>query len=105
MSRIVQKRQVEPWLQIDWLFHMSPNGTEHKKCLSILHGFTDQVTHIGRLKTRPFNINKLFYNETQMIRERKIEHKLRKSQKEEKDVSKKDDDTFIFSKQDIQIMN
>lgn len=43
MSRIVHQRQMQPLLQIEWLFRLLPIGSEQKRCLSILHNFTDQV--------------------------------------------------------------
>lgn len=43
MSHIVQARQTRPWLQPDVLFRWFPYSDEQKKCLSILHGFTDKV--------------------------------------------------------------
>ncbi|XP_046463628.1 cytochrome P450 4C1-like isoform X3 [Daphnia pulex] len=76
MTHIIQARQTRPWLQPDWLFRLFPLGSEQKKCLSILHGFTDQV-----------------------IRERKNEHKLRKTEQQPPvDSPKKDDDEFISKK-------
>nr|CAH0102405.1 unnamed protein product [Daphnia galeata] len=69
MSRIIQIRQMmQPWLQIEWLFRLLPVGSEQKRCLSILHGFTDQV-----------------------IRERKIEYKLRKADEEKKSLDEDDE--------------
>lgn len=46
MSRIVQARQTRPWLQPDWFFNMLPYGSEQKRCLSVLHGFTDKVLRV-----------------------------------------------------------
>lgn len=43
MGHIIQARQTRPWLQPDWLFRLFPLGSEQKRCLSILHGFTDEV--------------------------------------------------------------
>ncbi|EFX87732.1 hypothetical protein DAPPUDRAFT_192258 [Daphnia pulex] len=74
MGHIIQARQTRPWLQPDWLFRLFPLGSEQKRCLSILHGFTDQV-----------------------IRERKAEH--RKIGQQRQDVSpEKDDDEFVSKK-------
>ncbi|EFX87733.1 hypothetical protein DAPPUDRAFT_312044 [Daphnia pulex] len=76
MTHIIQARQTRPWLQPDWLFRLFPLGSEQKRCLSILHGFTDQV-----------------------IRERKNEHKLRKTEQQQPvDLPKKDDDEFVSKK-------
>ncbi|KAI9560160.1 hypothetical protein GHT06_014171 [Daphnia sinensis] len=43
MSRIIHRRQMQPLFQIEWLFRLLPIGAEQRRCLSILHGFTDQV--------------------------------------------------------------
>ena len=43
MSHIIQARQIKPWLQPDFLFHLLPYANEQTRCLSILHGFTDNV--------------------------------------------------------------
>nr|QSD59141.1 CYP4C122 [Diaphanosoma celebensis]QST15031.1 CYP4C33-like protein 2 [Diaphanosoma celebensis] len=55
-SHVVQMRQARPWLQPELLFQLSKYGAEQRKCLKILHDFTDKV-----------------------IRERKLEHKERKN--------------------------
>lgn len=43
MAHIIQRRQMTPWLQPEWLFRLFPEGAEHETCLSILHEFTDRV--------------------------------------------------------------
>jgi len=43
MGEIVQLRQLRPWLQPNWLFRLSSHSSEEKRCLDILHGFTDKV--------------------------------------------------------------
>jgi hypothetical protein len=53
MSHVVQARQMLPWLQPDWLFQLFPLGSEQKKCLSILHGFTDKVHNSGFFHLSP----------------------------------------------------
>ena len=45
MTRIVQTRQTRPWLQPDWLFRLFPMEAEQRRCISILHGFTDHVNN------------------------------------------------------------
>ncbi|XP_046655352.1 cytochrome P450 4c3-like [Daphnia pulicaria] len=76
MGHIIQARQTRPWLQPDWLFRLFPLGSEQKRCLSILHGFTDEV-----------------------IRERKNEHKLRKAQQQKKtETTPNGEDDFISKK-------
>nr|QST15034.1 CYP4C34-like protein 2 [Diaphanosoma celebensis] len=74
ISRIVQTRQLRPWLQPDALFNFTSMAGVQSECLKILHGFTDQV-----------------------IKERKLEHEARRaqSQKNNNDVS---EDTFSFEK-------
>ena len=44
MSRLVQKRTVTLWLFVDWVFNLSTYGREQRRCLNILHSFTDQVS-------------------------------------------------------------
>lgn len=46
LSRIVQLRQLRPWLRPDWLFNLFPYASEQQQGLSILHGFTDQVIYL-----------------------------------------------------------
>ncbi|XP_046463634.1 cytochrome P450 4C1-like [Daphnia pulex] len=75
VTRIIQARQTRPWLQIEWLFRLLPVGLEQKRCLSILHGFTDQV-----------------------IRERKLEYKLQKAKEEKETERIADNDNFIPKK-------
>ena len=43
MSSIVQKRQIRPWLQPEPFFQLSSLGAEQRRCLKILHDFTDNV--------------------------------------------------------------
>ena len=45
MSEIVQRRQLEPWLQLDWIFNLTAMGADQRRCLKVLHDFTDQVFH------------------------------------------------------------
>lgn len=83
MSHIVQARQTRPWLQPDLLFRWFPYGDEQKRCLSILHGFTDKV-----------------------IKERKIQYAQHRDQQQsdtsQSDKSRQgdDDELFIKSKTD-----
>lgn len=81
MSHIIQSRQTQPWLQPDWLFRLFPYGFEQKRCLSILHGFTDQV-----------------------IRERKIEHKQRTGQQQQK-VESPDGEEFMPKKTRLALLD
>jgi len=39
----VFSRQTSPWLWKDWIFNLTKDGVEAKKCLKILHGFTNEV--------------------------------------------------------------
>ncbi|XP_045035238.1 cytochrome P450 4C1-like isoform X1 [Daphnia magna] len=68
MSRIVHQRQMQPLFQIEWLFRLLPIGSEQKRCLSILHNFTDQV-----------------------VRERKIEHEKCMVQQKSESPNRKDE--------------
>lgn len=43
ISRVVQTRQIRPWLQPEFLFKLSPMARTQADCLRILHGFTDMV--------------------------------------------------------------
>ena len=43
MNRIVQQRQMFPWLQSDHLFRFSSLKKVHDECLDVLHGFTNSV--------------------------------------------------------------
>ena len=49
ISRIVQARQLWPWLQPDILFNCTSMARQQAKCLEILHGFTDKVKQIKYL--------------------------------------------------------
>ena len=40
-------RQRSPWLWNDTLYGLLPSGREHKKCLKILHDFTNKVITIN----------------------------------------------------------
>ena len=51
VTRVIQARQLQPWLQIEWLFRLLPIASEQKRCLSILHGFTDQVCDFWTFKS------------------------------------------------------
>ena len=44
MSDIVVERMIVPWLQLDFLFHLFPQGAAQKRSLSILHDFSDRVS-------------------------------------------------------------
>ncbi|XP_046655329.1 cytochrome P450 4c3-like [Daphnia pulicaria] len=74
MTQIILARQTQPWLQPDWLFRLSSLGADQKRCLSILHNFTDQV-----------------------IRERKAKHRKIGQQRQE-DSPEKDNDEFVSKK-------
>ncbi|KAM7435005.1 Cytochrome P450 4V2 [Porites harrisoni] len=43
VSELIQMRQRSPWLWNDILYSLSPSGREHKRCLKILHDFTNKV--------------------------------------------------------------
>ncbi len=51
MSHIVQTRQARPWLQPELLFQLSSYGADQRKCLKILHDFTDNVMTRGSCST------------------------------------------------------
>ena len=40
-------RQRSPWLWNDTLYGLFPSGREHKRCLKILHDFTNKVITIN----------------------------------------------------------
>ena len=40
-------RQRSPWLWNDTLYGLLPSGREHKRCLKILHDFTNKVITIN----------------------------------------------------------
>ena len=40
-------RQRSPWLWNDTLYGLLPSGREHKRCLKILHDFTNKVIPIN----------------------------------------------------------
>ena len=100
MSQIVQERQTLPWLQPELLFQLFPQGKSQKRCLAILHGFTDRVRFVIDNLTY-FTIQytlELCLLIVQVIRERKAEHKKRKAQEEKNNAStKKEDDEFMTS--------
>ena len=37
------ERGVRPWLMNDWIFNLTTLGRENRRCVEILHRFTDQV--------------------------------------------------------------
>ena len=37
------ERAVKPWLHSDFLFNLSGLGRENRRCVKILHDFTNQV--------------------------------------------------------------
>ncbi|CAH3194528.1 unnamed protein product, partial [Porites evermanni] len=43
VSELIQMRQRSPWLWNDTLYGLLPSGREHKRCLKILHDFTNKV--------------------------------------------------------------
>jgi hypothetical protein len=43
MGDIVMQRGFKPWMQSDFLFHLSPMAKVQKKCLTILHNMTNSV--------------------------------------------------------------
>lgn len=47
MSELIQMRQRSPWLWNDTLYGFLPSGREHKRCLKILHDFTNKVITIN----------------------------------------------------------
>ena len=40
-------RQRSPWLWNDTLYGILPSGREHKRCLKVLHDFTNKVITIN----------------------------------------------------------
>ena len=46
VSELIQMRQRSPWLWNDTLYGLLPSGREHKRCLKILHDFTNKVITI-----------------------------------------------------------
>ena len=47
VSELIQMRQRSPWLWNDTLYGLLPSGREHKRCLKILHDFTNEVITIN----------------------------------------------------------
>ena len=47
VSELIQMRQRSPWLWNDTLYGLLPSGREHKRCLKILHDFTNKVVTIN----------------------------------------------------------
>ena len=47
VSELIQMRQRSPWLWNDTLYGLLPSGREHKRCLKILHDFTNKVITIN----------------------------------------------------------
>lgn len=43
ITQIVMERAVKPWLHSDFLFNLSGLGRENRRCVKILHDFTNQV--------------------------------------------------------------
>nr|QST15030.1 CYP4C33-like protein 1 [Diaphanosoma celebensis] len=79
MGDIVQLRQVRPWLQPDLLFQLTSYGAEQKRCLKILHDFTDKV-----------------------IREKKLEHQQRQKAASEQTA---DDDLNLSKKRRLAFLD
>ena len=44
--QITMERSVRPWLENDFIFNLSPLGRENRRCVKILHDFTNQVRKI-----------------------------------------------------------
>nr|QGQ60785.1 CYP4C [Eurytemora pacifica] len=42
-SELVNQRQLGPWLWSDFIYRLTPAGAKWRKCISILHSFTDKV--------------------------------------------------------------
>ncbi len=111
MTQIILARQTQPWLQPDWLFGLSSLGADQKRCLSILHNFTDQVIICSHQDGPPnHSHNKHFYAHCyllrfsaslfEVIRERKAENRKIGQQRQE-DSPEKDNDEFVSSKNRI----
>ena len=47
VSELIQMRQRSPWLWNDTLYGLLPSGREHKRCLKILHDFTNKVITVN----------------------------------------------------------
>ncbi|GAB6023598.1 Cytochrome P450 4GL4 [Chamberlinius hualienensis] len=43
IGMIVNKRLVYPWLAFEWLFQLSSYGRSQKRCLEIVHGFSNKI--------------------------------------------------------------
>jgi hypothetical protein len=43
MGDVVMQRGFKPWIQPDFLFHLSPLANVQKQCLAVLHNMTDSV--------------------------------------------------------------
>nr|QST15032.1 CYP4C33-like protein 3 [Diaphanosoma celebensis] len=67
MSRLVQKRTVTLWLFADWMFNLSPYGREQRRCLKILHAFTDEVIRERRTASRRRSEQKSDENEAHSL--------------------------------------
>ena len=77
MSAITQLRQARFYLQLDWMFKLSPYWKEQRKSLEILHGFTNQVSYNEVLICSVYNKTCKCFE--QVIRERKVEHQQNKN--------------------------
>lgn len=47
VSELIHIRQRSPWLWNDTLYGFLPSGREHKRCLKVLHDFTNKVITIN----------------------------------------------------------
>ncbi|ODM91286.1 Cytochrome P450 4c3 [Orchesella cincta] len=52
ISELVQYRQLRPWLHNDFMWRLSSAGKENRKCLKILHGFTDMVIQEKKMERK-----------------------------------------------------
>ncbi|GLH02315.1 Probable cytochrome P450 49a1, partial [Gryllus bimaculatus] len=48
-SELTLARMLRPWLHPDFIYSLTQNGKEYKKCLNILHSFTNKVINERKL--------------------------------------------------------
>ncbi|GAB6023597.1 hypothetical protein CHUAL_008367 [Chamberlinius hualienensis] len=48
LTQLITKRMMSPWLAQEWIFQLSPSGRLQKRCLQIVHKFTNKIIKMKR---------------------------------------------------------
>jgi hypothetical protein len=47
MYELVHSRMVKPWLQVEWLFKLSPYWKDQEEARELIHGFYRNVSYVA----------------------------------------------------------